>query len=140
VGAVAVVALVLVTNECYRHVRGLVDDVSHSKRDIAVLQRELYVLQVQLDNRPAAPAARIDEVAPAPVMLPPPLPLPMRHVPAIADGQSHPKAEPQANVEKKSLVSVALMTDAKGTPGTAEPGVKPPAGPTVDVKLIGEAK
>jgi hypothetical protein len=139
-GAVAVVALVLVTNECYRHVRGLVDDVSHAQRDIAVLKRDLYVLQVQLDNRPATPAARIEEVAPPPAFLPAPLPLPMRRVPAIAEEPSRPKAEPQSNGEKKSLVSVALMSDLKGPTATTEPGGKPAAGPTVNVKLIGEAK
>ena len=146
VGAVAIVALVLVTNECYRQVRAFVDQVNQSKQDIASLKRELYVLQVQLDNRPtstpiadqaaSAPAVPVALHAPAFTPMPAPigqtLPLPE---PAP---RPLPKAEPTP--EPKSEMNVVLVSDAKAAPAVGEPSVKLIDGPKVDVQLVGASK
>ena len=140
-GALTVVALVLATNEFYRHARALVDDVNQSKREIAVLKRDLDVLQVQLDNRPVVQMAPVETRAPTPLVLPPtpiPLPMPMGDALAMPEQPARPRAKPQASDEAKSLVSVVLISDAKAA--AAGSGSKPVEGPTMDVQLLGGSK
>lgn len=140
-GAFAVVALVLATNEFYRHARALVDDVKQSKREVAMLKRDLNVLQVQLDNWPVVQMAPDATRAPTPMVLPPapiPLPLPMANALAMPEQPARPRAKPQASDEPKSLVSVVLISDAKAA--AAGSGSKPVEGPTMDVQLLGGSK
>jgi hypothetical protein len=148
IGAVAVVALVLVTNECYRHVRALVDAVDQSKHDIAVLKRDLYVLQVQLDNQPSTPQAPAVAVAPvsmpaaiaSPVTLPP-MPAPIGPMLPLPDPPARPRPKPQPSEEAKSLLSVVLMSDAKAVaPASPSASPKPQDGAKLDVHLINETK
>jgi hypothetical protein len=155
IGAVAVIALVLVTNECYRHVRALVDAVAQSKHDIAVLKRDLYVLQVQLDNQPTNPQTPAVAVAVAPDSMPaptaspltfPPMPAPIGPVLPLPDPPARPRPKLQPSdegksVETKSLLSVVLMSDAKAiAPASPGASTKPQDGAKLDVHLIGEAK
>lgn len=147
-GAVSIVALVLVTNEGYRQVRGLVDTVNQSKRDIALLKRDLYVLQVQLDNgavpanAPAAVAAPIAMSAPAPAPVALPMPAPIGQRLALPDTPALPRPKPQSNDELKSMVNVVLMSDAKAVASTssASTTAKPADGSKMDVRLVGDAK
>jgi len=148
-GAAAIVALVLVTNECYRHVRGLMDTVNQSKADIALLKRDLYVLQVQLDNRPASPSGPVDggaAVAYTALATPSspritPMPEPIGPVLPLPEARPQARSKPQSGDEAKSLVSVVLMSDAKAsTPAAVIPGAKQPDTAKVDVRLIGDAK
>lgn len=147
-GAAAIVALVLVTNECYRHVRALLDTVNQSKADIALLKRDLYVLQVQLDNRPVSSPPAIDGAAasaPAAFVAPAaprltPMPEPIGPALPLPEARPAARPKPQSNDESKSLVSVVLMSDAKPSPATAAPGAKQPDTAKVDVQLIGDAK
>jgi hypothetical protein len=148
IGAVSVVALVLVTNEGYWQVRSLVDAVGQSKHDIAQLKRDLYVLQVQLDNGPVpapAPASVptsgiMSSAMPAPLALP--LPVPMGQSLPLPEGPTRTRPKLQSNDEAKSMVSVVLMGDTKPSPGAASgaPTAKPSDGPKLDVRLIGEGK
>jgi len=148
--APAIIALVLITNEGYRHVRGLVDTVNQSKQDIALLKRDLYVLQVQLDNGPgpvpgaavAAPvsfatAAPATSAAPAgyPMPVPGPMALPLPESPA----RPRLKAA-QPTDEPKSLVSVVLMSEEKAHATLGATVTRSADSPTMDVKLIGDAK
>jgi hypothetical protein len=147
-GAAAIVALVLVTNECYRQVRDVLDTVSHSKADIALLKRDLYVLQVQLDNRPVSSPAMVDGAAPgAPTAFVAPAPprftpMPEPIGPALPLPEARPAArpKPQSSEESKSLVSVVLMSEAKPSPAAVGLGEKQPDTAKVDVQLIGDAK
>lgn len=146
IGAVAIVALVLVTNECYRHVRAFVDDVNQSKQEIASLKRELYVLQVQLDNRPGSRAAP-DQLASAPVAPvaahPPefiPIPAPIGQTLPLPEPAPRPHSKAEPSAESKNQVSVVLLSDAKAAPAASEPSVKLLDGPKLDVQLIGAAK
>lgn len=147
--ALAIVALVLVTNEGYRRVRGLVDTVAKATQDIALLKRDLYVLQVQLDSgsgsqtvkvmpsgMPAATAAPAFSVPPLDF----PIPLPMAQTPAPPENPVRPRPKTQAIDEPKSLVSVVLMSDEKAAAAPASGGMKPADSPKMEVKLIGEAK
>jgi hypothetical protein len=147
--ALAIVALVLVTNEGYRHVRGLVDTVTKSKQDIALLKRDLYVLQVQLDTGPVSAPAKaqpsgmpVAQAAPAFSAAPLdfPIPLPMAQTLALPENPVRPRPKAQTIDEPKSLVSVVLMSDEKATAAPASGGTKPADGPKMEVKLIGEAK
>ena len=147
-GTLSIVALVLVTNEGYRHVRSLVDAVNQSKNDIAVLKRDLYVLQVQLDHAPVAASTHatgatpvlMNLPAPTPVALP--MPAPIGHTPALPAGPTRPPAKLQSNDDTKSMLNVVLMSDAKlpatspASPGTA----KPAEASRIDVKLVGDPK
>lgn len=144
-GALAIIVLVLVTNEGYRHYRGLIDAVNQSKQDIAVVKRDVYVLQVQLDNRPAlasapataSPAFVASALAPAPAAYP--MPAPMGQTLPLPETPTRPRPKPQAVEDQKSLVSVVLMSDAKpAAPASAT--VKLNEGPKVDVQLIGDSK
>jgi len=144
-GALAIIALVLVTNEGYRHYRGLVDAVSQSKQDIAVLKRDLYVLQVQLDNSPASgltsatstPVVVASAIAPAPAAYP--MPAPMAQTLPLPETPARPRPKLQASEDQKSLVSVVLMSDAKpAAPTSVSP--KSNEGPKVDVQLIGDSR
>lgn len=140
-GAVAVVVLVLGTNEFYRHARALVDDVSQSKREIAILKRNLDVLQVQLDNRPVVQLAPAERPAPAPLVFPSapiPLPMPMGGALAMPEQPARARAKPPASDEPNSLVSVVLIGDA--TAAAAGSGSKPIVAPTMDVQLVGNSK
>lgn len=147
-GAAAIVALVLVTNECYRHVRDLLDTVNRSKADIALLKRDLYVLQVQLDNRPVSSPPVVDGAAPgAPAAFVAPaaprfMPMPEPIGPALPLPEARPAArpKPQSSDKSKSLVSVVLMSDAKPTAAAVGAGAKQPDTAKVDVQLIGDAK
>lgn len=148
-GAVSIVALVLVTNEGYRQVRGWIDALQQSKRDIALLKRDLYVLQVQLDNGPAASAtpstvaAPVVMNSPAPAHVPLPIPAPIGPTLALPDAAPRPHPKPQSNDETKSMVDVVLMSDAKA-PATATSGASTMAkaadGPRIDVRLVGDSK
>lgn len=147
--ALAIVALVLVTNEGYRHVRGLVDTVTKSKQDIALLKRDLYVLQVQLDTGSGSQTVKVmpsgiraATAAPA-FSVPPldfPIPLPMAQTLALPESPVRPRPKPQTIDEPKSLVSVVLMSDEKAAAAPASGGTKPADGPKMEVKLIGEVK
>jgi hypothetical protein len=150
--ALAIVALVLVTNEGYRRVRGLVDTLAKATQDIALLKRDLYVLQVQLDTGSGSqtvkvmpsgmPAATAAPAAPA-FSVPPldfPIPLPMAQTPALPENPVRPRPKAQAIDEPKSLVSVVLMSDEKAAAAPASGGIKPADSPKMEVKLIGEAK
>lgn len=146
----AIVALVLVTNEGYRRVRSLIDAVAQSKHDIAQLKRDLYVLQVQLDNGPlaakpqAAVAAPVVMSAPAiPAALPVPLPVPIGPTPELPSAPTRPRPKAQSSDETKSLVNVVLMSDAKAPAAlspSSNPSAKPADGPKIDVRLIGESR
>lgn len=144
VGAVSIVALVLVTNEGYRHLRGLVDNVAQSKHDIAQLQREINVLQVQLDNRPAVQTAAA-AVAPALSASSagysfPPLPPPLG-VTSLSEPPARLRPKPQQSDEPKSLLNVALMADDKSsTVATVGAAGKPAEKAKMDVQLLGESK
>lgn len=148
VGAVAIVALVLVTNEGYRRVRSLVDAVDQSKHDIAQLKRDLYVLQVQLDNGPVAAKPQVAVAAPGvmnapaiPAALPVPLPVPMGPTLDLPSGPARPRPKAQSSDETKSLMNVVLMSDAKAPAASStSPTAKPADGPKIDVRLIGESK
>lgn len=147
-GALAIIALVLVTNEGYRHIRGLVDTVAQSKQDIALLKRDMYVLQVQLDNGSGIPAKVVATAVPmaspspaypvAPLGLP--MPAPMTQTLALPESQARPRSKTQTVDEPKSLVSVVLMSDEKASATPAAIGTKAAEGPKMDVKLLGEAK
>lgn len=149
--AVGIIALVLVTNEGYRHVRSLVDTVSKSKQDIAVLKRDLYVLQVQLDNGPGVSPGKVSSAAvpfsiaapaPASPVGPYEFPLPPPMAPTLGVAESPVRARPKVQTidEPKSLVSVVLMSDEKAAAAPVSSGTKQPDGPKMEVKLIGEAK
>ncbi|MFC5550222.1 hypothetical protein [Massilia aerilata] len=145
-GAVAIVALVLVTNEGYRRVRSLIDAVDQSKHDIAQLKRDLYVLQVQLDNGPVAAKPQVAVAAPVvmnaptiPAALPVPLPVPMAPTLDLPSAPARPRPKAQSSDETKSLVNVVLMSDAKA-PAASSATAKPADGPKIDVRLIGESK
>lgn len=144
-GALAIIALVLVTNEGYRHYRSLVDAVNQSKQEIAVAKRDLYVLQVQLDNSPAlastlataTPVVVAAATAPAPAAYP--MPAPMGQTLPLPETPTRPRPKSQSVEDQKSLVSVVLMSDAKpASPASAT--VKLNEGPKVDVQLIGDSK
>ena len=148
-GALAIIALVLMTNEGYRHVRGLVDAVNTSTQDIAVLKREVYVLQVQLDNAPSigstkaiATAVPVATAAPAWSVAPLdfPMPVPMAQTLALPESPARPRQKPQAANEPKTLVSVVLLSDEKAASTPLSAGTKSADGPKMDVKLIGDAK
>lgn len=148
-GALAIIALVLVTNEGYRHVRGLVDTVNQSKQDIALLKRDLYVLQVQLDNAPVTPSAKVvPTVLPVATSAPAypvaplgfPMPAPMGQTLTLPESTARPRPKVQMAEEPKSLVSVVLMSDEKASVTPAVAGTKAADGPKMDVKLLGEAK
>lgn len=148
-GALAIIALVLVTNEGYRRVRGLIDTVDQSKQDIALLKRDLYVLQVQLDTgamAPAGPAIATPVTAvpasPAPaavVATPYPMPAPIGPGLALPETPARPRPKPQPSDEPKSMVNVVLLSDEKPAPAAAA-GVKSQDVAKMDVKLIGDAK
>jgi hypothetical protein len=150
--ALAIIALLLVTNEGYRRMRGLVDTVARSKQDIALLKRDLYVLQVQLDTGSGGqtakvmpsgiPAAAAATAAPA-FSVPPldfPIPSPMAQTVALPESPVRPRPKVQTIDEPKSLVSVVLMSDEKAAAAPASGGTKQADGPKMEVKLIGEAK
>lgn len=144
-GAMAIVALVLVTNECYRHVRAFVDQVNQSKQDIASLKRELYVLQVQLDTRPmSAPAGEAASVLVAPVANPAtvfsPMPAPIGQMLPLPEPASRPRPKAEPSAEAKNQVSVVLLGDAKAAPAAGEAGVQLVDRPKMDVQLIGATK
>lgn len=150
-GAMAIVALVLVTNEGYRRARALVDEVGQSKSDIALLKRDLYVLQVQLDTQPKSQRGPILAVAPevmsatfpTPLAFPP-LPAPMGQSLGLPDDPVRQRPKPRFGDEPKSLVSVVLMGDLKAPAAPAAPassaGTKAPEGPKFNVRLIGDPK
>lgn len=139
--ALAIVALVLVTNEGYRHARALWDNVNQSKTDIAKIKRDLYVLQVQLDNQPA-PIRTLGTTSP--------MPLPFPLMPSVMSQEtlgveSTPKSQTKSptGVEPKSLINVSLMSDPKlSTPGQSASVVnpKPLEGVKINVQLIGDSK
>lgn len=149
-GAASIVALVLVTNEGYRQVRSLVDSVNQSKHDIALLKRDLYVLQVQLDNGPVTAHAPMRAAIATPMVMntPPlpqialPMPAPIGQMLGLPDTPSRPHPKPKSSDEPKSLVSVVLMNEAKpaSTPAPGASTAKPAEGPRIDVQLIGDAK
>lgn len=148
-GAAAIVALVLATNECYRQVRGVLETVNQSKADIALLKRDLYVLQVQLDNRPSSPPAVVEgnaQVAPMAFVTPAapritPMPDPIGPALPLPETRPQVRPKPQSSDEPKSLVSVVLMSDAKpSAPAAAGPSAKQPDTAKVDVQLIGDVK
>jgi hypothetical protein len=151
VGALAIVVLVLLTNEGYRQLRGLIDSVDQSKKDIASLKRDLYVLQVQVDNSPVPSPGPVTAPAPEgvhysfPSAVPTtyPMPIPIGKVLPLPEASEGPKATPQKPEEPKSLVSVVLMKDEKAIPtgaAAAAAGAKSVDGPKMDVKLIGDSK
>lgn len=143
--ALAIIALVVLTNEGYRHYRGLADGVSQSKQDIATLKRDLYVLQVQLDNRPTSsmPPAAFTQMggASAPLTAPAPYPMPAPIGPALPLPDAAPRMKPkqQAGDEQKSMVNVSLMREAKVAAAPVA-DLKASEGPKVDVQLIGDSK
>jgi heme exporter protein D len=144
--AVAIVVLVQVSNEGYWRVRALVETVKQSKHDIEVLKREIYVLQVQLDNptRPTrspegiAMPTVITAAAPAPVAIP--MPSPMAQALPLPDQPAKPRAKMQSSEEGKSLVNVVLMSEQKPAQAAPGGGAKSPEGPKIDVQLIGDSK
>ena len=147
--ALAIIVLVLVTNEGYRHVRGLVDTVTKSKQDIELLKRDLYVLQVQLDTGPGGPPLKVLPSAMPVALAAPafsaapldfPIPLPMAQALAMPESPARPRLKAQTIDEPKSLVSVVLMGDEKAAAAPASGGTKQADGPKMEVKLIGEAR
>jgi hypothetical protein len=142
VSALAIIALVVLTNEGYRHYRGIADGVSQAKRDIATLKRDLYVLQVQLDNRPAlapTPGATTQVGGfTAPVTYP--MPAPIGPTLPLPDAAPPMRPKQQASDEQKSMVSVLLMSDAKVVAPVPVAGVKSNDGPKIDVQLISDSK
>lgn len=138
-GALAIVVLVLVTNEGYRHVRGLVDSVNQSKTDIAQLKRDVYVLQVQLDNQPVAGRSTAN-LSTTSVPLPMPFPMMPAQVGQLDTIAETPKK--QNAVAPKSLMNVELMSDEKSPPGPTSSRVEAKAKnePKISVQLIGDAK
>lgn len=145
-GAMAIIVLVLLTNEGYRHYRGLADSVTQSRQDIAKLQRDLYVLQVQLDNGASpgqsAPTSApvVTAAAPAHLSATLPMPAPMASVLSLPEPPAQPRAKAQPSDEPKSMVSVVLMSEAKAAPATSGASAKQAASPKVDVQLIGDSK
>lgn len=141
--ALAIIALVLVTNEGYRHARALWDNVNQSKTDIAKIKRDLYVLQVQLDNQPA-PIRTLGTTSPVPMPLPfPMMPSVMGQETSGVDPTPKSQTKSPTGVEPKSLINVSLMGDPKlSTPGqsasVANP--KPLEGVKINVQLIGDSK
>ena len=151
-GALAVVALVLVTNEGYRHVRAFVDDVAQAKQQIASLKREVYVLQMQLDTRPTgSPVLAVPNAVSEPLSVPPPvavttLPIPGPIGPALAlpESPARHRAKAQSSSaesdDQKSQVSVVLMSDPKPASTPSVQSAKSPDESKMDVKLVGDAK
>ena len=150
--AVAIIALVVATNEGYRKVRVLVDTVAQSKRDVEQLKHDLYVLQTQLDNGPGpAGSSQVRDVptvfpviAPAPIhpapMVALPMPAPMGTALSRPEAIAHPRARASTAEEPKSLVNVLLMSDVKASALEPGSGAKMPEGPKIDVHLIGDSK
>lgn len=143
--ALAIVALVLATNEGYRHARALWDNVNQSKTDIAQIKRDLYVLQVQLDNQPS-PIRALGTNSPGPIPLP--LPFPMMpsatgQEPSSTDAAPKSQAKSPAGIEPKSLINVSLMSDPKfSTPSQPASVVNSKSldDPKINVQLIGDSK
>lgn len=150
--AIAIISLVLVTNESYRHVRGLLDVVNQSKQDLAQLKRDVYVLQVQLDTQPTSPL--VPQSSPS---IPAPfptafsmMPSPIGQVLPLPDTLPRPGAKQPTDVDSKSLMSVTLMNELKSQSPAASASAaastskisptKTPDGPRLDVQLIGDAK
>lgn len=150
--AIAIVALVLVTNESYRHVRGLLDVVNQSKQDLAQLKRDVYVLQVQLDTQPtSSPVAQSSPSIPAPFPTAfSMMPTPIGQVLPLPDTLPRPGAKQPTDVGSKSIMSVTLMNELKSQSPAASASAsastsktsltKTPDGPRLDVQLIGDAK
>ena len=141
--ALAIVALVLVTNEGYRHARALWDNVNQSKTEIAKIKRDLYVLQIQLDNQPG-PIRTLGTNSPGLVPLPfPMMPSVIGQEPSATETAPKSQTKSPAGVEPKSLINVSLMSDPKlSTPSQPASVVnsKPLGGPKINVQLIGDSK
>lgn len=137
--ALAVVALVVVTNEGYRRVRSLIDSVSKSEADIAQIKRDVYVLQVQLDNQPVAGrmAANMSTAA-----VPLPMPFPMMPAPAGQPDVVEDTPKKKATVAPKSQMSVELISTEKTSPEPSSPRVETKAKneSKMSVQLIGDSK
>lgn len=150
--AVAIIALVLVTNESYRHVRGLLDVINQSKQDLAQLKRDVYVLQVQLDTQPTSPL--VPQSSPS---IPAPfptafsmMPSPIGQVLPLPDTLTRPGVKQPTDVDSKSLMSVILMNELKSQSPAASASAsastskisptKTSDGPRLEVQLIGDTK
>lgn len=135
VGAViGLVIVVLATNDAYRRVRAVVDEVTSTRTEVRRLRSEVEALRAQIDAAPgqqspalAASPVREASAFPMPVpMVPQSLPLPSESVkPAKAPDAKHVKKDDGPETE-----GIVLIGDAKAA-ATA---------PLMNVSLMTEKK
>jgi hypothetical protein len=137
-GAIGVIALVLVTNECYRYGRAVFDYVTKLETEVASLTQEVRSLKGQIgsiEGQGAKAPVAIQPVAMSTL----PMPLPINPVPiAPPEPAARPVVKARSAEDATNLVSVILMSEPKISAEKGAHSVTPVDVGRPAVKLLGE--
>lgn len=125
---VAILAVVFVSNECYRYVRSVIDTISSLQASVSTLSRDVQVLNQSISGQVKAPAGLVSN----PVMdnalaLPlPPVPPPLR-VPATSSHSGVPEVRVDAKKQatEDGMMNVALRSETKNNTAATDATDKP---------------